>query len=337
MSKQTPDQQAREVLQRYPVIDSNASLQRLGNRRGFSGAFLWQVKESAGDFCLRAWPPGDPSPERLTWIHGLMIKAWSAGLSFVPALLATTQGTTWVEQAGRQWELTSWMPGRADFQEQPTQQKIAAACTALALVHKAWAGTASATGPCPAIQRRLERSAEWTALARRAGRPNFSALDRHVRSLAERGWETLVIWLDLVPRLLSPWALRPFPLQPCLCDIWHDHVLFTGDMVTGLVDYGGAKVDQVAVDLARLLGSMLEDQAGLRAAGLEAYVRQRPLFLDEQRLVTLLDKTGALIGLANWLKWLCYDRRAFGDYAIVAQRMQALVERSERWQPGSLC
>ena len=148
------DQATRVVLDQYPVAGGGEPFP-LGNRGGFSGACLWQVKELAGDFCLRAWPPGDPSPERLAWIHGLMSKARSAGLSFVPAVLATPQGATWVEQAGRQWELTTWMPGRADFQEQPTQQKIAAACTALALVHKAWAGTASATGPSSTVATRV--------------------------------------------------------------------------------------------------------------------------------------------------------------------------------------
>ena len=35
------------------------------------------------------------------------------------------------------------------------------------------------------------------------------------------------------------------PLHACLCDIWHDHVLFTVDKLTGLVDYGSVKVDNI--------------------------------------------------------------------------------------------
>src|SRR5437763_1299451 len=49
---------------------------------------------------------------------------------------------------------------------------------------------------------------------------------------------------------LTPWADRPVPVQPCLCDVWHDHVLYTGDAVTGLIDYGEVKPDHPAVDLA---------------------------------------------------------------------------------------
>ena len=92
-----------------------------------------------------------------------------------------------------------------------------------------------------------------------------------VRSLAERAWALSQTWAEWVPRALATWAERPLPLQPCLCDVWHDHVLFEGDTVTGVIDYGGAKIDHVAVDLARLLGSMAGDKAKLRAAGLPLF------------------------------------------------------------------
>jgi Ser/Thr protein kinase RdoA (MazF antagonist) len=157
-----------------------------------------------------------------------------------------------------------------------------------------------------------------------------------VRHWAHRGWQLLGGWAGEVAPFLLPWANRIVSLQPCLCDIWHDHVLFTGAAVTGIIDYGGAKFDHVAVDLARLLGSTAEDDPALTAEGMNAYKRLRSLSLEEQQLVRLLDRTGALIGLANWLKWLFYERKTFENYATVAQRMKRLVERIERWEPGSL-
>jgi Ser/Thr protein kinase RdoA (MazF antagonist) len=121
-------------------------------------------------------------------------------------------------------------------------------------------------------------------------------------------------------------------LQFCLCDVWHDHVLFEGDVVTGLVDYGGVKIDHVAVDLARLLGSMVEDRADLRTAGLEAYQRIRPLSLQEEELVSVLDETGTLVGLITWLKWLYVDGRQFDDREAAVSRLQMLVKRVESWK-----
>jgi len=121
-------------------------------------------------------------------------------------------------------------------------------------------------------------------------------------------------------------------LQSCLCDIWHDHVLFEGTTVTGFVDYGGVKIDHVAVDLARLLGSMVEDRADLRTAGLEAYQRIRPLSLQEEELVSVLDETGTLVGLITWLKWLYVDSKQFDVRAAAARRLQMLVKRVESWE-----
>jgi homoserine kinase type II len=122
------------------------------------------------------------------------------------------------------------------------------------------------------------------------------------------------------------------PLQPCLCDVWHDHVLFEGERVTGLVDYGSVKTDHVAVDLARLLGSLVGDDRQQQAAGLEAYARLRPLSPEECRLVAALDETGTVLGAANWLRWLYHDVRRFEDREAVARRLAALVQRIERWQ-----
>jgi homoserine kinase type II len=121
------------------------------------------------------------------------------------------------------------------------------------------------------------------------------------------------------------------PLQPCLGDLWHDHVLFDGDTVTGLIDYGAARLDHVAVDLARLLGSLAGDESNLRAAGLTAYRRVRPLSPDEEALVTVLDRTGTILGAANWLLWLYREGRVFEDREGVARRLAALVERIENW------
>ncbi len=61
------------------------------------------------------------------------------------------------------------------------------------------------------------------------------------------------------------------PLQPCIRDVWHDHVLFVGDDVSGLVDFGAMQPDSVAADIARLLGSLAGDDRQAWTIGLAAY------------------------------------------------------------------
>jgi len=159
----------------------------------------------------------------------------------------------------------------------------------------------------------------------------FAKMDDPVRPWAERAWGLLSERLIEISLQLAPWIERHLPLQPCLCDIWHDHVLFTGDAVTGIADYGSIKIDHVAVDLARLLGSMAGNDRDLWQAGLRAYVRQRPLPEEEQALVAILDKTGTMLGAANWLMWLYRDGKSFEDRQAVAVRLAELVQRIEKW------
>jgi Ser/Thr protein kinase RdoA (MazF antagonist) len=108
-------------------------------------------------------------------------------------------------------------------------------------------------------------------------------------------------------------------------------VLFHGDRVTGLIDYGSVKIDHVTVDLARLLGSMLPDDAEQRQIGLRAYTRLRPLSWEEEALVGVLDVTERVIALGNWLRFLYRDGQVFEDRMAVARHLAQLVERVEKW------
>src|SRR5262249_39745233 len=157
------------------------------NRGGFSGARLWRVEMPDSPLCLRAWPPQGISAERLTWIHRLMRLAREAALPFVPAIFPTSHGHTWVEQAELLWDLTTGMPGRAAFHEQPTPERLEAACAALAQLHGAGAGMGPKKDRCPAIHRRLEAARDWAALLRSGWEPDFTLAGNQIlRPLAER-------------------------------------------------------------------------------------------------------------------------------------------------------
>jgi Ser/Thr protein kinase RdoA (MazF antagonist) len=319
---------AHAVLGRYPALQG-ARLIPLGNRGGFSGARLWRVQTPNGDFCLRAWPEGGPGPERLGWIHQLMAAARRAGLTFVPAVLSSCDGTTHVTALGRHWEVSSWLSGEANLDVNPDCQRLAAACVALAHLHGIWAQIDSQRGPCPAVRRRLQAYDEWLGLLRAGWQPvfpldPFDPLGRWVRP----AWEAVRRLQQRIPTRLAPWVDRSLPLQPCLCDVWHAHVLLAGTTVTGIVDYGSVKIDHVAVDLARLLGSVAGDL--WRGDALNAYSQVRPLAEEEQTLVTVLDETGTILGAANWLRWLYHEGRRYDDLEGVAEHLGTLVKRLER-------
>lgn len=324
------DSAARWVLQQYPLAAFCRAVVSLGNRGGFSGAQLWRVETAAGSFCLRAWQAEGISSPQLSQIHDLMQFARQQGLAFVPSVCQTTQHRTHVEHAGRIWDLTEWMSGQSDFHANPANEKLEAACIALAELHQVWKKKFAASAACPAIARRLERLQQWHALLERGWRPDYS-LQLTLSSIGQRAWNLVQNLLPTHSAPLLHWQASNFALQPCLCDIWHDHVLFEGNQVAGIIDYGSAKVDHIAVDLARLLGSFVGDDDEKWQIGLRAYRLVRPLSQQEEDLARLLDRSGTLLALVNWLRWLYLDRRRFEDVEIVAARLEQIIRRVERW------
>ena len=59
--------------------------------------------------------------------------------------------------------------------------------------------------------------------------------------------------------------------------------------------------------------------------------------MAEEELVRDLDESGTILGVANWLIWLCHERRKFDDAAGVAQRLETLVQRVESWRKPTGC
>ena len=178
---------------------------------------------------------------------------------------------------------------------------------------------------------RLRRWADWHDLTSAGWRPEFDWQPGPLSCLTRQAWEFSSATSRVCPNCCRAWRGRVGPVQPCLCDIWHDHVLFTRDEVTGLVDYGSVKHDHVAVDVARLLGSLIGDDDNRWRAGLAAYREVKPLTTSEEDLSRLLDRTGTLLGMVNWLTWLCRERRQFEDARLVARRLETLVRRVETW------
>src|SRR5262249_2305958 len=232
-----------------------------------------------------------------------------------------------VEAEGGVWDLTQWMPGAADFHDSPADARLLAAVEALARLHEALGRLSSAEPmPCPAVERRWRTLLEWEKLTASGWRPLPVAGDR-VGPHAQAAWTRLPALIPRSLAALARWRTEPVPVQPCLCDVWHDHVLFTGDRVTGLIDYGAAKVDHVAVDLARLLGSVVGDDEKNWAIALRAYRKVRPLAAEEEELAHFLDETGTVLSVANWLRWLCHGERQIEDRSAAAERLRVLAER----------
>lgn len=330
----TADRDAAAALGRFTGSFAPFRLLRI-ERVGFSGSSIWKVcavdpiaqARFPDPLCLKRWPADHPPPARLPWIHQVLNQARDQGLSFIPALIPSPDGQTTCEVAGSTWELMSWLPGDCETNRSTTAPRIAAACRALARFHEATRSNSS-IGPAPAL---LDRRERWDTLQSGTLAEIRSAVSqRRIPQLDDlaRAWLNKHNQLDgqLAARLAEAVAV-PLTLQPAIRDLWRDHVLFTGDEVTGFVDFGAMRIDTPLTDLARLIGSLAGDDSQLRQVALDAYSAIRPLSPKEVRLIDLLDHTGVILSGWNWLDWLYRQDRRFPSLAAVRERVEELLNR----------
>jgi Ser/Thr protein kinase RdoA (MazF antagonist) len=288
--------------------------------------------------------------DRLGLAHVVQSVLAAHGPFVVPVLLKSKSGLTLTRVDGREWELATWRPGRADFHDRPTPARLVAAMRMLGQIHRTLGDRIATPWPfrmeaglgrdVVAAERRRSKSA-----ARRAERlaelvsPTGRALQRASAAKAPPELQPLV--RDAValvehhaPADLSQalhWQDQDLPLQYRLGDIHDDHILFVDDEVTGVIDFGAVDFDSPAGDVARLLGSLVGDDRDRWREGFAAYESVRPLTAAERRAAEFFHTSGSVVAAANWLAWLwpndATQAPPIPDRDRAVARLSRLVER----------
>ena len=225
------------------------------------------------------------------------------------------------------------MPGDVDRAMAASPTRIAAALKGLAEFHLASATfplPGARLGPSPGL---IERKERLERLLAGGLREIETALDdRFWPDLAERGRRYLARFRPVAPAiqsLLDDAVKVPAAWQPCLRDIWRQNVLFVGEEVSAILDFAAMRVDTVAADVARLIGSFAGDDRSLWEHALVAYRQTRPLTDAEQRLVAAFDRSGVLLTGISWLDWVFEERREFPNRLAVLERFDFALARLE--------
>lgn len=188
--------------------------------------------------------------------------------------------------------------------------------TALAALHRAWHPRESHAPqwvPCPGVVRRFDILTQFTP----------------PREIPSHLIEAVALLRSHVPvalALLEPWRTSMFPIQPCLCDPRHDHLLFTGDTLTGLVDFGAAKRDHPAVDLARILDEFACGDDRLFDDGIVAYRASGGPVAIPTQFVHVLAYTGLVCAVIGWWERLTHtisDGVGFARWEWLLTRLQS--------------
>jgi len=202
----------------------------------------------------------------------------------VPAPVADRTGGLFSILNGRPAALTQRIAGRPNMQ--PTTHHCAAVGRELGRLHKA----------SGSFRTRIsnKRGPAWTLATSRSVRP-FVAADQN-----------LLIENEL--KFQRERRQTRLPNGAIHADLFRDNVLFDGDRLSGLIDFGFAATDEFAYDLAITANDWCVDAEGrfdpaLLPALLAAYHAERPLSEGEQMAWPALLRAGAL---RFWLSRL-YD------------------------------
>ncbi len=333
-------QSLQQVLTAYSPCYAPVRWECLGSSAGFSGAVITRLETSAGAFCLRGWPAGSLPKPRILGLHRFLKTVFEAGVPEVAAPVPALNGETLISWQNGDWQLEPWMPGTADFWNFPTRARLKNVMAKLAAFHRAarhYTDEGPARiwfyhqdlAPSPAVAERLEILRDWRQVKiQRLTHCLSTEPDRELGELAAEFVSRFHTVARVVESQLELLSRAGFRLQPCLRDVWHDHVLFSGDEVTGLIDASACRSEHVATDLARLLGSLLGDDRERWMQAVQTYEHHGgPLDSHERALIEALDQSGVLLSGMIWLERLLLDRETVSHRPKVMERLKSLRER----------
>jgi len=306
---------------------------------GFSGASVFRVEAQADVYCLRRWPAGE-AIDRLSSLHRVVRHVAMSGVEQVPVPEAADDGRTLVVVDQMLWQIERWMPGHADFHQQPSAARLRSAINVLARWHRVtaeympaewerrWIATPT-KAPSPTIRERCESLRFLADNLRTVEEGVTRECDEAFRDSATR----IAVRFSRVHRRvkgeLAGLLETSVPLLPCLRDVWHDHLLFTGDALTGLIDFGAIRTDTVACDLSRVLGSLFGASQEQWPVAFEAYESIRSLSLSERALIGPLHRSGILLSGMTWLKRRYLQRSLPVISPAIRERVKQLADTIE--------
>ncbi len=313
-----------QVLNCFPETAGRAEstlLQRVAS--GLSGASVWRLNGTSGDWAVRRWPEGYDE-NRLTWIHQVLL-----GLPQslpLPIPLRTLDGQSFARRGDSLWSVEPWMRGEANYWREPSDKKLVAAVQALAAFHRAVQDWASGPQLIPAIANRivaLKQHSDSVAHYAKAIGDSRDELPRLSREILVGAQFQIVPW----QRALNAVAQASEVLVPCMRDVWHDHVLFVGDRVSGLIDFGSLRLDSIATDFARLVGSLVDDDERQWRLALDAYRSAGNFAQGNVSLIGVIDGSSQVIAGLNWVRWLFVEKRSFENQTLVDDRLKRILRR----------
>jgi len=314
---------------------------------GLSGGVVAHCRATDGrQYALKRWPKSF-SRNRIESIHRVLRHAWKEGCEiialpviFTPLtheLPADSVGTV-LSTNGDCWELSHWRPGEP-LTTNADLDTIRRGAEAISRFHGCTASLGILHQPPPIIAERLQaltsRRRYFPILTQTSSQPDLpadvAAALRDAANLLHWKWDEACAQIHRSLTEHSGWKLAT---QYVLRDVHAEHLLFSAEKPTGLIDFDAVRIDTPASDLARWAGSFLPGQHSAEDiweavfAGYRGNTEQTDNAAETPTLKLAADLcfAGTWLSLANWLVWLLVERRDFNaPPGILAERIYNLI------------
>jgi Ser/Thr protein kinase RdoA (MazF antagonist) len=291
---------------------------------GFSGARFWSVIVGERAFCLRRNPRSNSkSAGHYIRIHRFLEHLWNQGFREIACPVKNLKQDVFVETFDAVWELSNFLP--SDSTRTPTLAQAVAAAEFLARLHVVAASYQSfPLRVAPGLKHRR-------AVCEELRNGKLDEICAAIENSALSPTRDLAINItfqikNALPIVFEHLKRAPdrVPVQFCLVDCHIGNFLFTGDQVTGLVDFATVDVDSVARDVARLFGSVATMDQNIWRTCVASYQQQRSLSAAELKLALAYHTSGLLGRAARWLEWRFITRADFADAETTRARLMQL-------------
>ncbi len=288
---------------------------------GFSGAGVWRITDDQGkQFSVKRL--SNLTADHLTWIHRVLLHAITCDCDFVARPQRAVDGMSYVQTNDGLWEVCTWMPGEADCDQSVSDVRLEHAMQALAKFHQSAAQVNFDFRPSPGVKTRLDQLAKLEKTVAQIQTPpqRYPTLTNLLTGLKRLPSNQLQGFVNALGQFVN----QTLPLQPVIRDLRRDHLLFTGEELTGLIDFDAMQMETIALDLTRSLGSLVPGNADRWQVALNAYNRVRPIQPAELELIKILDPINTILSALNWLTWIVIEQRQFENAGAVENRLQEL-------------
>lgn len=280
------------VLAAYPPAVRDCHWVPLPPGGGLNGGRVWRGEFGSEPlFALKRWPISHVSV-RLQAVHERMRQV--VGLDFVPKLVNTLAGPSFVEHDSRRWDVTTWMPGTNCFSDSSEFDTLSA-LRAIGQLHHCWWPVDPKQAQCVAVRRQLMLLSDW-----RKTRLELVGPYREVRELTAASEVVGRRVTGTLQRLLDNTFVKSHYV-PTHGDYWPENVHFVGHRVSAVLDFGNTSYDSPEADVARFLADLPPISTVALHSAAEVYESANPGIALSVPLLRVLIDSGRVCSLARWL------------------------------------